>query len=115
MATLRKTGLARHYYDVWRLIESGIAAEAVADAGLFAHVVEHRRVFFGYTWMDYATMRPGSLRLLPPDHQLDAWRHDYAAMRAEMFFGPAAEFEVVLKSVGEFVRQFNAADSVRTA
>jgi hypothetical protein len=24
--------LARHYYDVWRLIDSGIAAEAVADA-----------------------------------------------------------------------------------
>ncbi len=108
-AGLRKTGLARHYYDVWRLIESGIAAEAVADAELFGHVVEHRQVFFRYSWMDYATMRPGALRILPLDHQLDAWRQDYAAMRAEMFFGPAPEFEVVLQSVGEFARQFNAA------
>ena len=32
----------------------------------------------------------------------DLW--DYAAMRAEMFFGPTAEFDVVLKAVGEFLR-----------
>ena len=108
-AGLRKAGLARHYYDVWRLIDSGIAAEAVADADLFGHVVEHRRVFFRYSWMDYATMQRGSIRLLPLDHQLDAWRQDYAAMRSEMFFGPAAEFDVVLKAVGEFARKFNEA------
>lgn len=104
---LRKTGLSRHYYDVWRLIESGVAAEAVADAELFGHVVTHRQVFFRYSWMDYSTMRPGALRLLPLDHQLDAWRQDYAAMRAEMFFGPAPEFDIVLKSVAVFAEQFN--------
>ncbi len=108
-AGLRKIGLARHYYDVWRLIESGIAAEALADSELFGHVVEHRQVFFRYTWMDYATMQRGSLRLLPLDHQLDAWRQDYAAMRGEMFFGPTADFDVVLKAVSEFARRFNEA------
>jgi hypothetical protein len=105
---VRKTGLARHYYDVWRLIESGVADEALADEGLFTQVVEHRQVFFAYRWMDYATMRPGSLRLVPLDHQLDAWRQDYAAMRAEMFFGEAPEFDVILKTIADFARRFNA-------
>ena len=56
---------------------------------------------------------PGALRLLPLAHQIDTWRQDYAAMHAEMFFGPAPEFDVVLKRVGEFARQFNAADYSR--
>lgn len=105
---VRKAGLARHYYDLWRLIESGVAAEALADPGLFDQVVEHRQIFFRYSWMDYSTMRRGSIRLLPLVEQVDAWRQDYDAMRAEMFFGPAPEFAVVLKVVGEFSLKFNA-------
>lgn len=106
--TVRKAGLARHYYDLWRLIKLGVADEAVADQLLFTHVVEHRQVFFRYNWIDYETMRPGSLRLLPLDEQLAAWRQDYDAMRAQMFFGEAPAFDVILESVGEFARRFNA-------
>ena len=73
-----------------------------------AHVVEHRQVFFRYNWIDYTTMRRGSLRLLPFDEQLAAWRQDYDAMRAEMFFGEAPAFDVLLEDVGEFARRFNA-------
>lgn len=105
---VRKPGLARHYYDVYRLIEAGVAKEALADPGLLEQVVEHRRVFFRYSWMDYTTMRRGSIRLAPLPEQLDAWRQDYTAMRAEMFFGPAPDFDVVLKAVDEFVRHLNA-------
>ena len=108
--SVRKSGLARHYYDLWRLIKLGVADQAVADQLLFAQVVAHRRVFFHYNWIDYATMRPGSLRLLPSDDQLAAWRQDYDAMRAEMFFGDAPAFDVVLAAVDEFARQFNAGD-----
>ncbi len=104
----RKPGLARHYYDVWRLIEKGVAQEAIADPGLFAQVVEHRRDFFGYGWMDYATMRPGSIRLLPLDHQRDTWRQDYAAMRAEMFYGEPPKFDAILETVDAFAKRFNA-------
>jgi hypothetical protein len=103
----RKVGLARHYYDLWRMIKHGVADEALADQQLFAQVVEHRQVFFRYTWMDYATMRPGLLRLLPLDDQLAAWRQDYEAMRAEMFFGEAPAFEVLLEVVGDFAQKFN--------
>lgn len=107
-ALVRKTGLARHYYDVYRLIEAGVAKEALADPGLLQQVVEHRQVFFRYSWMDYTTMRRGSLRLAPLPEQLDAWRQDYTSMRTEMFFGQAPDFEVVLKAIDDFVRQFNA-------
>jgi len=111
---LRKPGMARHYYDVYRLIKNGVATEAMAEAGLFDQVLAHRRDFFGYNWMDYSALRPGSVRLIPLDHQLDAWRQDYAAMRAEMFFGEPPQFDVMLATIGSFERQFNAANPART-
>jgi len=57
--------------------------------------------------MDYSTMLPGSIRLLPPDDQLDAWRQDYEAMRQTMFFGEAPKFEVILRAVGQFADRLN--------
>lgn len=33
-----KARLARHYYDLWRLITKGVAVKAVADHELFARV-----------------------------------------------------------------------------
>ena len=82
-----KARLARHYYDLWRLITHGVAARALADRLLFDRVAAHRAIFFRWSWMDYATLRPGSLRLVPPADQLVAWRNDYRDMKKEMFFG----------------------------
>ena len=107
-ASVRKPALARHYYDVFRLIEGGIADEAVADAGLFDQVREHREAFFDYGWMDYTTIRRGTMRVLPLDRQLDAWRRDYGAMRGEMFLGAPPPFDTILKVVGDFARYFNS-------
>jgi hypothetical protein len=103
----RKRPLARHYYDLWCLIKKGVAAQAVADAGLFDRVAAHRRQFFAWTWMDYDTLRPGALRVLPLADQLPAWRADYREMKKEMFYGQVPDFDEILKVVGGFEKQFN--------
>jgi hypothetical protein len=59
--------------------------------------------------MDYATLRPGSLRLVPLADQLAEWRNDYRDMRKEMFFGEVPAFDEILRVVGEFGRRVNAA------
>jgi len=102
-----KVRMARHYYDLWSLIQAGVAARAAADAALFARVVEHRSVFFRWSWMDYSTMQRGTLRLVPLDEQIAAWRSDYDAMRAEMFFGTPPTFDEVLAVVRQFEHEFN--------
>jgi predicted nucleotidyltransferase component of viral defense system len=103
----RNPRLARHYYDLWCLISRGVAERAVADRDLFRRVAEHREAFFHISWVDYATLRPGSLRLLPPPRRRDAWRRDYEQMRGPMFFGEIPSFEEILRVVGDFERQFN--------
>ncbi|CAN5833840.1 nucleotidyl transferase AbiEii/AbiGii toxin family protein [soil metagenome] len=103
----RKARMARHYYDLWCLIEKGIAEQATAVGGLFERVAAHREIFFGQNWVDYATLRPGSLHLLPTADQVASRRSDYEAMREHMFFGDVPTFDEILNVVSEFEGHFN--------
>jgi len=107
----RKARLSRHYYDLWCLITKGVAAQAVAESGLFDRIAAHREIFFRWSWVDYATLRPGSLRLTPPADQMASWRLDYQSMRGEMFFGEVPTFDEILRVVGQFEQQFNRAST----
>jgi len=106
----RKPRMARHYYDLHRLIEAGVAEEAARDIDLFGEVAQHRQVFYAQSWVDYGTLVRGSLRLEPLPGQELAWRQDYEAMKAEMFSTTPPSFDTVLASVRTFERTFNAVD-----
>jgi hypothetical protein len=103
----RRPRLSRHYYDLWCLISKGVADAAIADAALFGQVAHHRATYFRISWVDYATLRRGSLRLTPPENHLADWRRDYRAMGEEMFFGPVPDFDEILAVVVDFERRFN--------
>lgn len=103
----RKARLSRHYYDLWCLINKGVAGEAMRDEGLFERVAAHRKNFFRYGWMDYATLSKGRLRVLPLPEQESEWRRDYEAMRGEMFFRTPPKFDEVLKVAADFEKEFN--------
>jgi hypothetical protein len=104
----RKRGMARHYYDVYQLIEQGIAARAAEDLNLFNRIAAHRRVYFRYSWMDYDTLAPSTLRMLPRDDQIADWRTDYTGMQQEMFYGEVPDFDAVLATVEQFQKAFNS-------
>jgi len=105
----RKARMARHYYDLWCLLRKGVAERAVAQNGLFERTARHREIYFNKTWVDYSTLRQGTLRLLPLPEQLSEWRRDYQAMRETMIFGEEPSFEEILRVVGEFQEKFNTA------
>jgi hypothetical protein len=108
-----KARLARHYYDVWALIQAGVADRALADPTLFARVAAHRVVFFRKSQEAQASLRPGRLRMTPSAERRTVWRQDYDAMRESMFFGDAPTFDEILSVLAEFERRFNAGnDSV---
>jgi hypothetical protein len=103
----RKARLSRHYYDLWCMVRAGVAERAASELELFERVVEHRKAFFPYSWVDYSTMKKGTLRLVPTSEQLGRWRRDYEAMREEMFFGEPPTFDEVMALIAEFERQWN--------
>ena len=103
----RDPRMARHYYDLWCLITRGVAARALDRSDIFSRAAQHREIHFGWSWMDYSTLRRGPLRLLPLPDQEPEWRRDYQAMRDEMFFGDVPSFDEISKVVGGFQREFN--------
>lgn len=107
----RKRGMARHYYDLFQLMQKGVSEKAVADLDLFRRIREHRRVYFKYTWMDYDTLTPGKIRLVPLDEQIADWAADYAGMQREMFYGNVPDFDDVLAAVKGFQESFNSTRS----
>lgn len=105
----RRPRMARHYYDVWRLIKAGVAGDAAADLALFEQVAAHRKVYFRYGWVKYDTMKRGSIRVVPQPDQLAEWRRDYAAMQGEMFVGSPPSFDELLAVINVFQEEFNSA------
>ena len=79
------------------------------DLALFHRVAAHRAVFFRKSKEAQESLRPGSLRMIPLTEQLPAWKQDYQAMSEDMFFGEVPSFDDVVRLVGEFEKQFNAA------
>jgi len=104
----RPSRLARHYYDLWCLIRSGVAERAAKREDVFRRAARHREIYFNWSWMDYATLNRGKLRLVPPPQQAAEWRRDYLAMSREMFFGEIPEFDEVLQVIEDFQNRFNS-------
>ena len=100
--------MARHYYDLYRMLQAGIGEQACQNLDLLHRIVTHRQVFFHYTWLDYSTMRPGQLRLVPVETVLPMWESDYESMQQEMFYGNVPSFKEILEVVGKFQDQLNS-------
>jgi hypothetical protein len=98
--------LARHCYDLWRLVRADVGDKALADKGLFHHVAAHRAIFFPQRKAQ-ESLRPGALRLLPREENRPLWKRDYEAMRDAMIFGETPDFNDILSVVAGFEHRFN--------
>jgi hypothetical protein len=54
--------LPRHYYDLYELTCSGVAAEAEARHELLQRVVEHKSLFFKSGWQNPVKLRQDSCK-----------------------------------------------------
>ena len=102
----KKGRLARHYYDLACMIRKGVSTSAVELPGLFERTARHREIYFKQTWMDYDSLKRGTLRISPKEENMDYWRKDYSAMES-MFFGEAPPFDKIISILKRFEDDFN--------
>ncbi len=100
--------ISRHYYDLFRLIQSEIGQAALANHALGEDCVAHARMFFNRPDFDLATAQPPTFALCPEGGMMDALRQDYRAMSA-MIFGEPPPFDVVVEAIAELQRALNTA------
>lgn len=81
-------GYSRHYYDLYRLAESDVATNALADLQLLLDVVKFKMRFYRCPWANYESAKPGSFRLLPSEKGTRELHADYNAMQPMIFHSP---------------------------
>lgn len=100
--------ISRHYYDVYRLLDSDVGRAASSDLTLGVDCVRHARMFFNSPDLNLATAAPGSFTLSPSREMATELARDYAAM-AGMIFGKAPTLEEVLGRIAELEARINQA------
>lgn len=69
---------SRHYYDLFKMHQSGVFDRIRANPELVEVVITHRKTFFKYNTLDYDRMLHYGVGVVPSDEQLARWRTDYA-------------------------------------
>ena len=88
---------ARHFYDLFRLLQHESGQNALADRQLLADVVHHKKTFYPRAADRYDLAVPATIRLVPDDEAARLIRPEYDRMAEEMIFGEAPSFAVVLQ------------------
>ena len=91
--------LSRHWHDLARLDDAGVADRALADRTLALSVARHKAMFFpekdsAGDRIDYRASVSGGLRLVPTGSALEVLADDYGRMVADgMLLGTDESFE----------------------
>ena len=105
---------SRHWYDLDRLAQAGIAAAAVRDRPLSKEVAQHKEDFWRATDADgqpinYLHALSGNLQLVPIDAARQALEEDFQAMTdSGMLRGENPSFAVLLERISQLEKQCNA-------
>ena len=106
--------LSRHWHDLARLDEAGIAANALADRGLALSVARHKAMFFTENdargeRIDYAAAVSGDLQLVPSGAARAVLAGDYAKMLADgMLLDESEPFDALLERCAAIEARANA-------
>jgi predicted nucleotidyltransferase component of viral defense system len=97
---------SRHYYDLYKLSKTNVLQRALERPELLEDVAEFKMKFFRCAWAKYEDAKPGTLRLLPPEHNVKDLRKDYESMKA-MLFGTVPRFEEIIEALGSLEEEIN--------
>lgn len=98
--------VSRHYYDVHRIVQSGVGARAIGDRALGADCVAHARMFFNSPNLGLDSAVPGTFSLTPADEMVGVLRGDYRRM-AGMIIGEPPGFDEVMASIAAVEKELN--------
>lgn len=103
------TRYSRHYYDLYRMMQTPVKDNALADNELLTKVVDFKDKFYRCPWARYDLAKRGTIRLMPPDYNLDRLRDDYEHMQ-NMLFGDKPIFEEIMDGIAKLEDEINVMD-----
>ena len=92
------TRYSRHYYDLYCMYNSPVKEVAFADLELLDRVVKFKEKFYRCPWAKYEDAIVGTMKLMPPQHNLKALEDDYKHMK-NMIFGNKPSFDEIMATI----------------
>lgn len=101
------TRYSRHYYDLYCMANSAVKTSALADLDLLQKVVEFKDKFYHSPWAKYEEAKVGTLKLLPPEYNVKAYKDDYEHMK-NMIYGDKPDFDEILRGIAKLEKEINS-------
>lgn len=77
---------SRHLYDLYKMLEAGVADSAIPNDELWETIRHHREVFTSIRDVDYSPDVRKRIVLTPPESVIEEWKNDYDTMVANMIY-----------------------------
>ena len=99
-------GYSRHYYDVYRMAQTRVKEDAFADLDLLGAVAAFKDKFYHRGWARYDLAKPGTIKLVPPEHVRKTVAKDYEGMQ-RMIFGERPDFQDIVEQLRALEAEIN--------
>ena len=90
---------SRHIYDLYMMMQHGIADKAIPNDELWQTIHHHRATLTSMSRVDYSVNIKKSIQLIPPKDSLADWEKDYKEMSSAMIYGEKPSFAELLYSM----------------
>ncbi len=98
---------ARHYYDMYQMVNSEYKDKAFNNAHLLEKVSTFKSKFYPRKWAKYEEANTEKLRLVPDEYRFKEIEEDYDNM-TEMFFGKYPSFEEIMTELKNLEKEIHA-------
>ncbi len=98
---------SRHYYDLAMMArDEATKSAALSDLELLHSVVAFKTKFYPASWANYDLAKPGTFKLLPPNHKFKRLADDYKQMQV-MFYGEVPAFDDLMEKLQRLEDEIN--------
>lgn len=92
---------SRHFYDLEKMMDQHFATDAINDTELYQTIINHRQHYNSLPGIDYSLHKRSSIRIVPPEYAIDAYKKDYTTMLEEMIYGDPLDFDGLMARIQE--------------
>jgi predicted nucleotidyltransferase component of viral defense system len=107
---IRTNRLTRHLYDIEKIMDTTYGETALTDQELYQTIVQHRKLLFSVSTVDYNLHQPQTINLIPPVGLLKEWEKDYRELTESMIYGESLTWEKLLIRIRELTDRINKLD-----
>lgn len=107
---IRVDRMSRHLYDIYVLVGTPFALEALSNKELYAEIVHHRQKYTRLGGVNYKLHNPKNINPLPPSGTNELWKQDFLRMKEQMIYGDSPTYEEMVDAIRIFLLKLNALD-----